>query len=689
MATLNLKITGLYAAIALTFAVVPVNPAEERLNAPHVTDSVPTVYQPSSLNSPLLQASANKTMSSIFAGIQDSEYEINWQDAAKAHQSPNRANNLRFTYLPTGFTVERRVPETETDLWLAGIFLNGIGEPKLFQPNWAANLKISKKKAEIKHGIIGIEYENQFEGMRQNFILAQKPNAKPGITLWLGVQMEGVGMLVEENGSSISFANIVTGEIEFHYKDLHVWDAQNTALPARFIPVSESEFAIVIDDTRAVYPVTVDPISDSPWRQLYQNDSGCKFGFSVAHHHVSDYLKVGLIVGAPYFDNGQTDEGKVFVYYENENSNLSTNADWTAESNQAYAHFGWSVAGLDIDFDADGYYTDVAIGTPGYDYNGYDKGAVFIYNGSIDGMGQSGTPDNADWVKYGEQNNSQFGYSITGVYNIKNDSYDSLAVGAPYYSDLSGPIYYVGKVYVFYGAGTGISTNAGRIYTGTSYAMGLGWSVADGEDVNGDGYGDFIAAAPDLSSGPGQVFIFQGSPTGLPSCANRTLTGSQNSCRFGYCVASAGDLNGDSYTDIIIGAPCYDYNGNTDCGGALVYHGSSSGIGSSSDWFMVSDQAGAKFGWSVANAGDYDNNGYTGVIVGMPYLHYAGYADSGRIAVWEGSANGLSTSTAFENTNLNANILMGYSVCRIQMRYYRGIVAGLPGNNNVAVFIDE
>lgn len=156
MATLNLKITGLYAAIALTFAVVPVNPAEERLNAPHVTDSVPTVYQPSSLNSPLLQASANKTMSSIFAGIQDSEYEINWQDAAKAHQSPNRANNLRFTYLPTGFTVERRVPETETDLWLAGIFLNGIGEPKLFQPNWAANLKISKKKAEIKHGIIGI-----------------------------------------------------------------------------------------------------------------------------------------------------------------------------------------------------------------------------------------------------------------------------------------------------------------------------------------------------------------------------------------------------------------------------------------------------------------------------------------------------------------------------------------------------
>jgi hypothetical protein len=548
-------------------------------------------------------------------------------------------------------------------------------------------MNVSKKKAHIKHDLVSIEYDNESEGMRQNFIIDQKPDAKPGLTLSMGVLVDGVRMFVDENGKSVSFINMTTGEVEVNYSDLNVWDALHSVLPARFVLVRENEFAITIDDSQAIYPVTVDPISSSPWRDLYQSDSGAKFGFSVAQKYIGDHNYVGLAVGAPYFDSGQTDEGKVFVYYEDSQNGFSTNANWMAESDQSYALFGWSVAELDAN--QDGFLTDVAIGAPGYDYNGYDKGAVFIFWAESEiGLGDDDTPGTANWSKYGEQDNSQFGYSVAGVYNIKNDGKYSLAVGAPYYNDpIDGDPYYIGKVYIYYGTSSSIDTTAGRTYTGTETGMNLGLSIADAGNVNGDDYGDFILGVPGYSSGTGEVFIYHGSSTGLPSSANRTLTGPQSGCRFGHCVASAGNVNGDSYKDIIIGAPYYDYSGHTDSGGALVYHGSSSGIGSSYDWFMVSDQTGAKFGWSVSSSLDYDVNDYDGVIVGMPYLDFSGYTDSGRVAVWEGGQDGLATDqTAFETSYLQANSHMGYSVCPLNLEYYRGIIVGSPGRNNVAAF---
>jgi hypothetical protein len=220
--------------------------------------------------------------------------------------------------------------------------------------------------------------------------------------------------------------------------------------------------------------------------------------------------------------------------------------------------------------------------------------------------------------------------------------------------------------------------------------MKLGFSVADAGDVNGDYYEDLVVGAPGYSFGTGEVFIYHGSSTGLLSTASRTLTGPQSGSGFRFCVASAGDVNGDYYSDIIVGAPYYDYSGHTDSGGALVYHGSSSGIGSSSSWFMVSDQNGAEFGWCGASSLDYDQNGYAGVIVGMPYLDYSGYTDSGRVAVWEGSQNGLATGqTAFETSYFAANAHMGYSVCPFTSRYASGIVVGLPGLNKVAIFKNQ
>ena len=110
-------------------------------------------------------------------------------------------------------------------------------------------------------------------------------------------------------------------------------------------------------------------------------------------------------------------------------------------------------------------------------------------------------------------------------------------------------------------------------------------------------------------------------------------------------MATAGDVNGDGYADVIVGAPFYD-NGQTDEGRAFVYHGSAGGLSGSAAWTAESDQAGASFGLSVATAGDVNGDGYADVIVGAPTTTN-GQTNEGRAYVYHGSAGGLSGSAAW------------------------------------------
>jgi hypothetical protein len=90
-----------------------------------------------------------------------------------------------------------------------------------------------------------------------------------------------------------------------------------------------------------------------------------------------------VIVGAPGYDNDQTDEGRAFVYHGSA-SGLSVAADWTAESDQASTYFGYSV-GTAGDVNGDGY-SDVIVGAPGYDNDQTDEGRAFVYYGNPGSM---------------------------------------------------------------------------------------------------------------------------------------------------------------------------------------------------------------------------------------------------------------------------------------------------------------
>jgi hypothetical protein len=88
----------------------------------------------------------------------------------------------------------------------------------------------------------------------------------------------------------------------------------------------------------------------------------------------------------------------------------------------------------------------------------------------------------------------------------------------------------------------------------------------------------------------------------------------------GISVAGAGDVNGDGYSDVIVGAYQYD-NGETDEGAAFVHHGSATGISTTAATTLENNQAGARMGISVAGAGDVNGDGYSDVVVGAIWLH--------------------------------------------------------------------
>ena len=137
--------------------------------------------------------------------------------------------------------------------------------------------------------------------------------------------------------------------------------------------------------------------------------------------------------------------------------------------------------------------------------------------------------------------------------------------------------------------------------------------------MNGDGYADVIVGAPRLRQRPDR----RGRGLRLPGHGGRAGRGARpgrpratrTAPSSAASVGTAGDVNGDGYADVIVGARTYD-NGQTDEGAALVYLGRPAGLGATAAWTAESDQANAQFGYSVATAGDVNGDGYADVIVG-------------------------------------------------------------------------
>ncbi len=177
--------------------------------------------------------------------------------------------------------------------------------------------------------------------------------------------------------------------------------------------------------------------------------------------------------------------------------------------------------------------------------------------------------------------------------------------------------------------------------------------------MNGDGDDEVLIGAPQYDSGQadeGEVFLWEGGTSGLGSNETQnnvdwTAQSDQAQARFGISVAAAGNVNGDAYDDIIIGADLYD-NGQLDEGSAFVWHGNASfasgpdGTPANATWRAESNQArgalgSAEFGFSVASAGDVDDDTFGDIVIGAYFYTANGTTNHGSVFLWEGSASGL------------------------------------------------
>jgi hypothetical protein len=240
---------------------------------------------------------------------------------------------------------------------------------------------------------------------------------------------------------------------------------------------------------------------------------------------------------------------------------------------------------------------------------------------------------------------------------VNGDGYTDVIVGSPSYTGThSGE----GSAFLFLGSESGIPSggpaNAHAQISGNDNFAGLGGAVASAGDVNGDGYGDVVVGAPEYRRG--EIFVYHGSPTGIasstPTTADAVIQADPgyafySSSLFGSSVASAGDVNGDGYSDLIVGAPQRDVTALfSHEGAAYVFLGSASGIASvQSDRahaVLVGNQSGSGFGTSVASAGDVNGDGYSDVIVGAP--RYDLDVPSTRDPRWEPRISSWAARTA-------------------------------------------
>ncbi|MCK6531151.1 FG-GAP-like repeat-containing protein, partial [Myxococcota bacterium] len=615
-------------------------------------------------------------------------------------------------------------------------------------------------------------WENRPEGLRQGFTVAARPRGDGPLVVDLAV--DGMTPRVEGSGDAATFEAPAGGGLR--YSGLAAWDARGRTLAAR-MEAAGAGLRLVVDDAGAAFPVTIDPVLATHAWSAMSDQAGAQMGGAVASAgDVNGDGYADVVVGAPGWSNGQTSEGRALLYLGSA-SGLSTTPAWTAESNQATAWFGAAVASAG-DVNGDGYsdvivgawgysggqtgegraylylgsaaglasvpswtaesnqadawfgisvasagdvngdgYSDVIVGASKYDDGHTDEGAAFVYHGSASGLGASpawtgqidaatayfgcsvaGAGDvNADgysdvivgaygysngssgeggafayhgsvsglaaspnWATESNQASASLGQSVAGVGDVNGDGYGDVVVGVPQYDGGSTD---EGRVYAFHGGSGGLATNSAWYEEADSSSANFGYSVAAAGDVNGDGYADVVIGAHNRSNGQtneGQAHVYVGSSSGLRSTAIWTGESNQTSANFGRAVASAGDVDGDGLADVVVGAPYLD-DGETDEGRAYVFLGSGGAPSTLSYWHADSGQSSAYFGCSVSGAGDVNGDGYSDIVVGA-YAYDGGDADEGRAYLYLGSAAGLSTSPSWTAESNQAGAAFGYAV---------------------------
>ncbi len=323
-----------------------------------------------------------------------------------------------------------------------------------------------------------------------------------------------------------------------------------------------------------------------------------------------------VILGATGSDEGGAEAGAAWVFlgpWSGAGPVGGADAELTGEA----AGDGAGLVAAAGDVDGDGV-ADLLVGAPGRDAGGADAGSAYLLLGPV-----SADLDlsfaNAELI--GEAAGDAAGSAVAGAGDTDGDGTDDLLVGAP--DEATGGSG-AGAAYLLQGPvrRSRYLSSADAKVVGGAADDALGSAVAGAGDVDGDGLADVILGAPGNDDGgadAGAAYLFLGPVTGSldPGGAHAILVGESPGDAAGRAVAGAGDVNGDGFADLLVGASAEDAGG-TGAGAAYVVFGPVSGTRDlfDTDAKLIGEAAGDAAGIAVAGGADADGDGLDDVLVG-------------------------------------------------------------------------
>ena len=334
----------------------------------------------------------------------------------------------------------------------------------------------------------------------------------------------------------------------------------------------------------------VDVYSGADGSQLYTffgDSAGDEFGWAVdGAGDVNGDGFADIIVGARAADSNGTDAGSVFIY-----SGKNGDVIYQLHGQGTHYLFGSSVSGLG-DINNDGA-DDFIIGTRWDATGGHLAGSVAVISGA----------DASVIYQFIGEAGDQLGYASNAAGDVNNDGVPDIIVGTPW-NDESGTD--AGKAIIYSGIdGTELYT-----FYGQSSEDYFGESVASAGDVNNDGFADVIIGASgddNNANQSGSASVF----SGVDGTRLYVFNGPAADDAFGFSVSGVGDVNQDGFDDVAAGTRWHDANGMSS-GIVTVFSGNGGSILYTLNGYHANDALGA----SISGLGDIDGDGYADIVVG-------------------------------------------------------------------------
>ena len=620
----------------------------------------------------------------IDRALSETYYEAVWQVGTPfegvegAWQAPNAAQDMRTWFLEDGVAI---APKSDQD-WSLALSLREVRRGSAAETVEPGTVHAEGDRVELRRDEIVEWYENDERGLEQGFDLSERPLDAAEGELELLLDVEGSLELSDVDDAAVTLTER-GGDGRVSMTKLFTYDAEGRELPSRFERRGE-ELAIVVDDTAAVYPITIDPLVQNENAKLTVSGTvpQAKFGTSM------DQASLRAVVGAP-------GSAAAYVFF-------LSNGTWEIEAKLTRAGVNaGDLFGNDVTISV----SNVVVGAPMYDGAFSNSGAAFCFelNGSTwshhqtlqttlpetDGRYGQALDMTGSWLLVGAPREDTVATNAGGVYIYEktNGDWTQRAISVPQGAgagsltgtaiDIEGSRYVVGTP--GYVAG-GVQTGAIHIYeyTGGFPLWQKTQSLVPANNV------DFGTSVDLVSSG----YLIAGAPG---SDVNGTNSGTVQmfddvNGTFVAMGMKHGDAPGDEFgTSVgihgtpfqglraIVGAPGRDTFSGTDAGSAYVFLYDSGILWNLEDEIEPNVASASKAGTSVQIIG-------SSAFIGAPD-EVVGSERTGTLLSYQRSGSNWNLDQTLRSRDVDGSDKLGFSVAISGER----AIVGAPNDDDAAL----